>query len=73
MSQHAVKMHKPNFKIDEIVLILIVAVLAIIVSFYTKDEGRLDAEKIAEIISGSNQLSFIENGVVISAFVKSNT
>ena len=57
---------KPNFRIDEIVLLLIIAVLAIVVSFYSKrsEPKQLDAEKITGLLMDDHAVSFASNGIV---------
>ena len=59
-------MTKPNFKIDEITLILIVAILAIVVSFYdnTKNQGSIEAEKITSLVLDDHDFSFASNGII---------
>ena len=59
-------MKKPNFKIDEIALVFVVAVLAIAVSVYEKSAGsqEIDAEKITGMILDDHYFSFANNGVV---------
>ena len=66
MKSHNKTHNKPNFKIDEIALVLIVAVIAIIVSFYDKNAhpDRIEAEKITEIILDNHDISFATGGVV---------
>ena len=58
--------NKPNFKIDEITLVLIVAVIAIIVSIYDKNAqpNQIEAEKITGLILGNREASFASNGIV---------
>ena len=60
------KHQKPNFKIDEITLVLVVALMAVLISIYGKDnEPRvMDAEKITETILDDHALSFANNGIV---------
>ena len=59
-------MAKSNFKIDEIMLVLIVAVIAIAVSVYDKlnEPAGMEAEKITEMILDDHKVSFANNGVV---------
>ena len=59
-------MTKPNFKIDEITLILIVAVLAIVVSFYdnTNNPGGIEAEKITSLVLDDHDFSLASNGTI---------
>jgi hypothetical protein len=61
--------HKSNLKIDEITLVLIVAVLAMAVSVYDKmsksgNEQKTEAEKITEILLDEHSMSFANNGIV---------
>ena len=56
-----------NYKIDEIALVLIVAVVAIIVSVYDKNSQpnqQIEAEKITGLILGNREASFASNGIV---------
>lgn len=56
---------KPKFKIDEIMLVLIVALIAMVVSIYNKtSKPEMDAGKIAEIILDEHAISFVDNGVI---------
>ena len=59
-------MKKINFKIDELTLVLIVAVIAIIVSIYeqNKEINMIDAEKITAMILDDHDISFANNGIV---------
>lgn len=59
-------MAKSNFKIDEITLVLIVAVIAVAVSVYNKlnEPINMEAEKITEMILDDHEISFANNGVV---------
>ena len=59
-------MTKPNFKIDEITLVLIVVVLAIVVSFYDSknNSGSIEAEKITSLVLDSHDISFASNGTI---------
>lgn len=56
---------KSKFRIDELALVLIVAVMAMIAGAY-KNSGMndTDAEKITEMILDSHAISFANNGVV---------
>ena len=60
------KQLKSNFRIDEIALVLVVAVLAIFVSVYEKsgDVKKIDAREITEIMMDDHRLSFANNGVI---------
>ena len=59
-------MKKSNFKIDEITLVLIVAVLAIVVSVYDKlaPAKITEAEKIIGLVTDDHSASFANNGIV---------
>ena len=62
-------MPKPNFKIDEIMLVLIVAILAMAVSIYNKANGPnspsvMEAEKITGLILDDHDISFATGGIV---------
>lgn len=61
------KQLKSKFKIDEIVLVLVVAFFAFIVSVYEKssETGKtINAQEITEIILDDHYISFANNGVV---------
>lgn len=60
------KKNKFKFKIDEMILVLVVASLAFIVSVYEKsnDSKKIDAKEITEIILDDHFMSFVINGVV---------
>ena len=64
MKKHVHK--KLNLRIDEIVLLLIIAVLAIVLTFYAKrsEPKQLDAEKITGMLLDDHDLSLASNGVV---------
>jgi hypothetical protein len=56
---------KLNFNIDEITLVLIVAVMAIIIVFYEQGGvGTVEAEKITALILDDHDVSFANNGIV---------
>ena len=57
---------KQNFKIDEVTLVLIVAVFAIIIGVYhDKDrQPAIDAEKITSLLMDDHEISFASGGVV---------
>ena len=62
-------MPKPKFKIDEMTLLLIVAVIIMVVSVYDKmnkpvNEPKMEAEKITEIILDNHGMSFASGGVI---------
>lgn len=58
-------MKKPNFKIDEIILVLIVAVLIIVVSVYDKaNQPKNEIEKITGMLTDGHSTSFAPNGVI---------
>ena len=62
-------MPKPNFKIDEMMLVFIVAILAIIVSVYDHNQNPqgIEAEKITGLIFDNHDISFANNGVINAA------
>ena len=62
-------MAKLNFRVDEIVLVLIVAVLAMVVGIYDKSNHTpfVEAEKITDVILGNQRINFAGNGVVDEA------
>ena len=67
MKAHNKNQNRPNFKIDEITLVLIVAVIAIIVSVYDKNSQpnqQIEAEKITGLILDNHEVSFASNGIV---------
>ncbi len=58
-------MSKTNFKIDEVTLVLFVAVIAMVAVIYDKTGTKeTEAEKITEIILDEHEISFAKNGVV---------
>ena len=59
-------MPKSKFKIDEITLILIVAIIAIFVSIYHKSSQSpvMEAKKITEVLTDDHGISFASNGIV---------
>ena len=58
-------MAKPNFKIDEIALIFIVAVIALIVSVYDRPNQHqvIEPEKLIQMIV-DNDINLANNGVI---------
>ena len=60
------KIKRLNFKIDEITLVFIVAVIAVIVVVYNKlsEPTGMEAEKITEMILDEHSISFANNGIV---------
>ena len=58
--------HKPNpiFKIDEVTLVLVVAIIAIIVSINSKIDSRNEAEKITDMLFDDHAISFANGGVI---------
>ena len=65
------KMPKSKFKIDEITLVLIVALLAMIISLNNRVDDsisnqppEMEAEKIVNIILDEQTVSFASNGVI---------
>lgn len=65
-------MRKSNFRIDEIILVLIVAVIAMVIGVYDKanEPKGADAEKITAMILDDHSISFASNGVVDEAKLK---
>ena len=59
-------MPKSKFKIDEITLVLIVAIIAIFVSIYHKSSQPpgMEAKKITEVLTDDHGISFASNGIV---------
>ncbi len=59
-------MKKTNFKIDEIVLVLVVAFIAIIVSVYDNAVKKpvIEAERITMMLLDDHEISFASNGIV---------
>ena len=57
-------MHK--LKIDELTIVLIVAIIALIVGINDKmDEiKRIEAEKLTETLLSNNEISFVNNGII---------
>ena len=60
------KIKKPNFKIDEVVLVLIVVAVAVGVSFYDRQNkpGSIGPENITDILMDGHSVSFVSGGVV---------
>ncbi len=58
-------MKKPNYKIDEIVLVFIVVVIVMIVSVYDQNKSKtFEAEKITSLLLDEHVFSIANNGVV---------
>lgn len=58
-------MPKSKFKIDELNLLIIVAVLAVIAAIYTGlNKPAMEAEKITEMILDDHKASFANKGIV---------
>lgn len=64
-------MPKTKFKIDEVMLVLIVALMAMAVVIYQKSNelrisrsAPMEAEKITDIILDDHKISFASNGVI---------
>ncbi|MBI2652313.1 hypothetical protein HYX00_02500 [Candidatus Woesearchaeota archaeon] len=59
-------MKKSKWKIDEITLVLIVAVIAMVVSVYDKaNEPKItEAEKIIGLVTDEHSISFANNGII---------
>ena len=66
------KQLKTNFRIDEIALVLVVAVLAIVVGVYEKlgNIKEIDAREITEIMMDDHHLSFANKGVINESKLK---
>ena len=69
MKQHQTHQKPKSKKIDEIMLVLIVAVIVMAVSVYEKmnktgNEPTTEAEKITEIIMDNHGMSFASGGVI---------
>ncbi|MBI2101085.1 hypothetical protein HYT53_00570 [Candidatus Woesearchaeota archaeon] len=55
----------PKFKIDEITLVLIVALVAMVVGIYDRaSKPGMGAEKITEVILNGQEIGLASNGVV---------
>lgn len=65
-SHTASPIKRPNFRIDEVALIFLVAAIALAVSFWDKNDGisNVEAEKIAGMIMDDHDLSFATSGVI---------
>ena len=58
-------MPKSNFKIDEILLVLIVVIIAMLAGIYDKIKPtEMEAEKITEMILDGHSISFANNGII---------
>lgn len=58
-------MQKSKFKVDELTLVLIVALIAIIVAINNKSsEPGMEAKRIADAIMDDHGISFASNGIV---------
>ena len=64
--KHKKEIPKPNFKLDELTIVLIVALFAVFVSVYegSRKINSIDAEKITGLILDSHEISFASGGVV---------
>src|SRR3989344_7684551 len=60
------KHHNKKIRIDEVTLVLIVLVLAVIVSVYEKSDKTeyIDAQEITELIFDDHDISFVSNGII---------
>ena len=59
------KVTKSNFKINEIMLVFIVAVISMIIVIYDKiDTNEMEAEKITKMILNEHDISFANSGVI---------
>ncbi len=58
---------KFNFKIDEIFLVLVVLIVAIVVISYEKSHNisPIEAEQITALLMGNHEFSIVSNGVVV--------
>lgn len=64
-SRENIQKTKPNFKIDEIALVFIVAIIAMLAVVYDKkDASEIEAEKITEMILDDHGISFANNGII---------
>ena len=59
-------MKKTNFKIDEVAIVLIVALLAIAVGIFEQNKkiGQIEAEKISGLFLDGHDISFASGGVI---------
>ena len=66
------KVKKPGFRIDEIILIAIVVIVAIAVGFYDKTQKveYVEAEKIINVVLDGGDLGFANNGTIDEAKIK---
>ena len=57
-----------KYKIDEVTLVLVIAILAIIFGIYhdKKSEQHIDAKKITEFFMDDHELGFAKGGVIDS-------
>ena len=57
---------KPNFKMDELTIVLIVALFAVFVSVYegSKKVSQIEAEKITGLILDGHEISFASGGII---------
>lgn len=65
-------MKKLNFRIDEIILIAVVIVVAVAVGFYDKSQKAeyVEAEKIISIVLDGGDLGFANNGTIDEAKIR---
>jgi hypothetical protein len=65
------KAKKKPFRIDEIVLVLIVVSIAIFVGLFEKSQNveMIEAEKIITLVLNGNDYSFAKNGIVDEAMI----
>lgn len=65
-------MPKFNFKIDEMMLVMIVAFVTMIVVVYDKinEPPNMEAEKITEMILDEHSISFVSNSIVNESKLK---
>lgn len=59
-------MPKKRFKLDEIILVLIVALIIIAINIYFKENKTTDmsAEEITSLLSDNHDISFINDGFI---------
>src|SRR3989344_6366696 len=56
---------KPNFRINGMAILLVIAVLAVIISIYSKDKPKIvEAEKLTDMIVKGNSIGLASNGVL---------
>ncbi len=58
------KKNNSFFRIDEVWLVIAVAVIAIIFSAGKNSQDKMGAEKITEILLDHHSISFVDNGII---------